>query len=187
MWKVEQLEKYFDFSLYSHHFSLLSLTSLLSAPEREVTSPSDFKVVGALDRGPYIYAFCQVWFHLAQLFQRRRLKCEKVNGQTTDAKWWQYLTWLFGPGELKINKLQKKNLNSQIEGQSIPCPKKDRRKDNVLPHTKTKLTKKPRMKSVTLEGKVVPAPLQAPIVLILNDTLIQVILNIMWCFCSENT
>jgi hypothetical protein len=34
--------------MYSHHFSLLSLTSLLSAPEREVTSPSDFKVVGAL-------------------------------------------------------------------------------------------------------------------------------------------
>jgi hypothetical protein len=28
--------------------SLLSLTSLLSAPEREVTSPSDFKVVGDL-------------------------------------------------------------------------------------------------------------------------------------------
>jgi hypothetical protein len=48
MWKVVQLEKYFDFYLYSHHFSLLSLTSLLSAPEREVTSPSDFKVVGAL-------------------------------------------------------------------------------------------------------------------------------------------
>ena len=48
MWKVVQLEKYFDFSLYSHHFSLLSLTSLLSAHEREVTSPSDFKVVGAL-------------------------------------------------------------------------------------------------------------------------------------------
>ena len=49
MWKVVHLEKYFDFSLYSHHFSLLSLTSLLSAPEREVTSPSDFKVVEALD------------------------------------------------------------------------------------------------------------------------------------------
>jgi hypothetical protein len=48
MWKVVQLEKYFDFSLYSHHFSLLSLTSLLSAPEREVISPSDFKIVGAL-------------------------------------------------------------------------------------------------------------------------------------------
>jgi hypothetical protein len=46
--KKLQLEKYFDFSLYSHHFSLLSLTSLLSAPKREVTSPSDFKVVGAL-------------------------------------------------------------------------------------------------------------------------------------------
>ena len=49
MWKVVQSEKYFDFSLYSHHFSLLSLTSLLSAPEREVTSPSGFKVVGALN------------------------------------------------------------------------------------------------------------------------------------------
>jgi hypothetical protein len=43
MWKVVQLEKYF-------YFSLLSLTSLLSAPEREVTSLSDFKVVGALEQ-----------------------------------------------------------------------------------------------------------------------------------------
>jgi hypothetical protein len=33
-----------------------------------------------LYRGPYIDAFCQVWFHLAQLFQRSRLKYEKVNG-----------------------------------------------------------------------------------------------------------
>jgi hypothetical protein len=39
-----------------------------------------------LYRGPYIDAFCQVWFHLAQLFQRSRLKYEKGNGQTTDAK-----------------------------------------------------------------------------------------------------
>jgi hypothetical protein len=30
-----------------------------------------------------IDAFCQVWF---QLFQRSRLKYEKVNGQTMDAK-----------------------------------------------------------------------------------------------------
>jgi hypothetical protein len=37
-------------------------------------------------RGPYIDAFCQVWFHLAQLFQRSRIKYEKVNGRTTDAK-----------------------------------------------------------------------------------------------------
>jgi hypothetical protein len=48
--EVVQLEKYFDFSLYS----LLSLTSLLSAPEREVTSPSDFKVVGALDTSTFV-------------------------------------------------------------------------------------------------------------------------------------
>jgi hypothetical protein len=31
-----------------------------------------------LYRGPYIDAYCQVWFHLAKLFQRRRLKYEKV-------------------------------------------------------------------------------------------------------------
>jgi len=35
-----------------------------------------------LYRGPYIDAFCHVWFHLAQLFQRSRLKYEKVNGRT---------------------------------------------------------------------------------------------------------
>jgi hypothetical protein len=38
-----------------------------------------------LYRGPYIDAYCQVWFHLAKLFQRRRLKYEKVNGRMTDA------------------------------------------------------------------------------------------------------
>ena len=56
-----------------------------------------------LYRGPYIDAFCQVWFHLVQLFQRSRLKYEKLTDgrRTTDAKWWQYLTWPFGSGELK--------------------------------------------------------------------------------------
>jgi hypothetical protein len=35
-----------------------------------------------IDRGPYIDAFCQVWFHLVQLFQRSRLKYEKLtNGR----------------------------------------------------------------------------------------------------------
>jgi hypothetical protein len=47
MWKVVQLEKYFDFSMYSNHFSLLSLTSLLSAPEREVTSSLWFQSSGS--------------------------------------------------------------------------------------------------------------------------------------------
>ena len=44
--------------------------------------------VGGMDemkklyRGPYIDAVCQVWFHLVQLFQRRRLKYEKLtNGR----------------------------------------------------------------------------------------------------------
>ena len=36
-----------------------------------------------LYRGPYIDAYCQVWFHLAQLFQRSRLRYEKVNEWTT--------------------------------------------------------------------------------------------------------
>jgi hypothetical protein len=40
-----------------------------------------------LYRGPYIDAFCQGWFHLAQLFQNSRLKYEKVNGWTTDGRW----------------------------------------------------------------------------------------------------
>jgi hypothetical protein len=31
-----------------------------------------------LYRGPYIDALCQVWFHLVQLFQRSRLKYEKL-------------------------------------------------------------------------------------------------------------
>jgi hypothetical protein len=35
-----------------------------------------------LYRGPYIDAYCQAWFHLAKLFQRRRLKYENINRQT---------------------------------------------------------------------------------------------------------
>ena len=36
---------------------------------------------------------CQVWFNLVQGFQRRRFKCESLWRTTTDAKWWQKLTW----------------------------------------------------------------------------------------------
>jgi hypothetical protein len=40
-----------------------------------------------------------VWFQLAQCtWFQRRLKCERLTG----TKWWQYLTWHFGSGELKI-------------------------------------------------------------------------------------
>ena len=35
---------------------------------------------------------CQVRFNLAQRFQRIRFKCESLR-RTTDAKWWQKLTW----------------------------------------------------------------------------------------------
>ena len=44
-------------------------------------------------RGPSIDASYQVSIHLAEGFQRRRLKMWKVNGrQTTNTKWWQKLT-----------------------------------------------------------------------------------------------
>jgi hypothetical protein len=36
-----------------------------------------------LYRGPYIDAFCQVWFNLVQLFQRSRLKYEKLTDANT--------------------------------------------------------------------------------------------------------
>jgi hypothetical protein len=42
-----------------------------------------------------IDASYQVSVHLAEVFQRRRLKCEKLmddRRRTTDAKWWQKLT-----------------------------------------------------------------------------------------------
>ena len=45
----------------------------------------------------------QVWFHLVQWFQRRRLKCKslRTTTRTIDTKWWQYLTCPFGSGEQK--------------------------------------------------------------------------------------
>ena len=44
--------------------------------------------MSSLYRGPSIDASYQVSIHLAEGFQRRRLKCEKL----TDDKWWQKLT-----------------------------------------------------------------------------------------------
>jgi hypothetical protein len=52
-----------------------------------------------LYRGPYIDAFCQVWFHLAQLFQSR-LKYEKVKGLTPSDDNTSHGP--FGSGELKM-------------------------------------------------------------------------------------
>ena len=46
-------------------------------------------------RGPSIDASYQVSIHLAEGFQRRILKCEKITDdrrRTMDAKWWQKLT-----------------------------------------------------------------------------------------------
>jgi hypothetical protein len=53
-----------------------------------------------LYRGPY----CQVWFHLAKLLQRRRLKYEKVNGRTTDAH--MVKLHVFGNNSKTINNIR---------------------------------------------------------------------------------
>jgi hypothetical protein len=44
-----------------------------------------------LYRGPYIDAYCQVWFPLAKLFQRRRLKYEKFKGRTSPIKFLHFV------------------------------------------------------------------------------------------------
>ena len=48
---------------------------------------SDQDDMSKLYKGPYIDAFCQVWFNLTQKFQRRRLKYGKVtddDGRSND-------------------------------------------------------------------------------------------------------
>ena len=55
----------------------------------------DRNEISNLYRGPSIDASYQVSVHMAEGFQRRRLKCEKLTDdgrQTMDAKWWQRLT-----------------------------------------------------------------------------------------------
>ena len=58
-----------------------------------------------LYRGHSIDSFYQVSVHLAEGFQRRRFKCEKLTDdrrRTTDAKWWQKLTLLLARWAKKI-------------------------------------------------------------------------------------
>jgi hypothetical protein len=51
-----------DFSQKSPHFSLLSPTSPCELSEREVTSPSNLKVVGALDNYSLVVLLYQNFF-----------------------------------------------------------------------------------------------------------------------------
>jgi hypothetical protein len=63
-----------------------------------------------LQRGPSIDASYQVSVHLAEGFQRRRLKCEKETDdrqQTMDTKWWQKLI-------LSLARFAKKNIKMWI-------------------------------------------------------------------------
>jgi hypothetical protein len=53
---------------------------------------------------------CQLWLKLAQWFWRRSWKCKsltdrrQMDGQTTDKRWSENLTWAFSSGELKKKK-----------------------------------------------------------------------------------
>jgi hypothetical protein len=51
-----------DFSQKSPHFSLLSPTFPCELSEREVTSPSNFKVVGALDNYSLVFVIFIIFF-----------------------------------------------------------------------------------------------------------------------------
>jgi hypothetical protein len=42
---------------------------------------AEWDEIKKLYRGPYIDAFCQVWFHLVKLFQRSRVKYEKLTDE----------------------------------------------------------------------------------------------------------
>ena len=52
----------------------------------------------------FSYQVCKS-FQLACYFQRRRLKCKSLRTTSPmDAKWWQYLTWTFGSGDLTFRR-----------------------------------------------------------------------------------
>ena len=76
-----------------------------------------------LSRGPYIDAFCQVWFHLVQLFQRSRLKYEKLtdrrrtpsDGNTSHDPLGQVSSKCYGPGKKILFKKQLFDL--EVKGQ----------------------------------------------------------------------
>ena len=49
---------------------------------------SDWNEMSKLRKGPYTDASCQVWFHLAQPFEKRRLKCEKLTDGRRQLRRW---------------------------------------------------------------------------------------------------
>ena len=63
-----------DFSTKSPHFSLLSPTSPCELSEREVTSPSNLKVVGALDNYSLVFVIFNNFFgQLKDWFFRKKV------------------------------------------------------------------------------------------------------------------
>jgi hypothetical protein len=60
---------------------------------------------------------CQLWLKLAQRFWRRSWNCKSVtdrrqtDGQTTDKRRSEKLTWAFSSGELKIEDFEEKRYN----------------------------------------------------------------------------
>ena len=82
--------KYFSIWSYSFReqdFLMYHLIRNKNCPWRPcfLSYPDNIK---KLCKEPYINAFCKVWFHFAQPFQRRNVK---VYRWQTDPKWWQKL------------------------------------------------------------------------------------------------
>jgi hypothetical protein len=80
-----QKNRFFFYKAYNHEHELPGRPCLLM----------DRDEMRNFYRGPSIDASYQVSVHLAEGFQMRRLKCEKLTDdgkRTTDAKWWQKLT-----------------------------------------------------------------------------------------------
>ena len=59
-----------DFSQKSPHFSLLSHTFSCELSEREVTSPSNLKVVGALDNYSLVFVIFIIFFQTTKRLSR---------------------------------------------------------------------------------------------------------------------
>jgi hypothetical protein len=59
-----------DFSQKSPHFSLLSPTSPCELSEREVTSPSNLKEVGALDNYSLVFVIFIIFFRTTKRLSR---------------------------------------------------------------------------------------------------------------------
>jgi len=100
-WTINNLYPY----IWTHPFWHLcvSCSDITLAGDHPMNIPTKFLLV------------CN-WFQLAWYFQRRRLKCKSLcTTSPMDAKWWQYLTWPFGSGELTFRRTTRATFMEGLE------------------------------------------------------------------------